>query len=148
MGLWDPVFEPNLSFARYILWSSVAKKLTRLAKIAKWPQFLSSESWMLLISSTNACEYWWPSDEPFDNFGPLLGKLREKLSTSVFGEKTEGLFSIGGAWVNCFGGSGFRNSGGGGKDEACGGGGGGAGKLSSTGRDEFTISFGSYFVWT
>ena len=50
--------------------------------------------------------------------------------------------------MNCFGGSGFRNSGGGGKDEACGGGGGGAGKLSSTGRDEFTISFGSYFVWT
>jgi len=82
--------------------------------------------------------------------------LRENESISVFGANTEGLFSIGGAWVKPtevgLGGSGFRNSGGGGKDET--GGvtvdetGGGAGKDESVLVVELTISFGSYFVCT
>ena len=78
-------------------------------------------------------------------------------STSVFGENTEGRFSIGGALVKlgCFGGSGFRNSGGGGNEvvvvATVGAVGGGAGNddAASAGFDvALTISFGVCLVCT
>ena len=81
--------------------------------------------------------------------------------TSLFEAKTDGLLITGGGFVKDGAGSDLRNSGGGGNDvtgaggKACGDSGGSISGFSgalvtagSFGLVEFTISFGSYFVWT